>query len=122
MITVAGVKDVFREGMAGGWQVIDAGQLSQDSEVECDVVIIGSGAGGGTSAEILSAAGLSVIVVEEGPLRTSNDFSMDERQAYRDLYQEGAARSSDDGAIMILQGRSVGGSTTVNWTSSFRTP
>ncbi len=122
MIEVAGIADRFREGMAAGWRVIDAGSLRQDTDVECDVVIIGSGAGGGTSAEILSAAGLSVVIVEEGPLRTSNDFSMDERSAYRELYQEGAARSSDDGAIMILQGRSVGGSTTVNWTSSFRTP
>ena len=39
----------------------------------------------------------------------------------RDLYQAAAARPSD-GAITMLQGRSVGGSTTVNWTSSFRTP
>ena len=40
----------------------------------------------------------------------------------RELYQEGAARATSDGAIAVLQGRSVGGSTTVNWTSSFRTP
>ena len=38
------------------------------------------------------------------------------------LYQEGGARATSDGAIAVLQGRSVGGSTTVNWTSSFRTP
>jgi choline dehydrogenase-like flavoprotein len=38
------------------------------------------------------------------------------------LYQESAARKTRDKAINILQGRTVGGSTTVNWTSSFRTP
>ena len=47
---------------------------------------------------------------------------MRESEAYRDLYQESAARKTADKAINILQGRCVGGGTTVNWTSSFRTP
>jgi choline dehydrogenase-like flavoprotein len=71
---------------------------------------------------VLTQAGLDVVLIEEGPLRTSRDFRLDERTAYRDLYQEGAARATKDGSMIILQGRSVGGSTTVNWTSSFRTP
>jgi choline dehydrogenase-like flavoprotein len=92
------------------------------AEIECDVVIVGSGAGGGIAAEILTRAGLSVYVIEEGPLRTATDFKMNEKQAYADLYQEVAGRQTKDKAIQILQGRAVGGSTTVNWTSSFRTP
>jgi len=56
-------------------------------------------------------------------LHTSDSFKdMDEARAYRELYQEAAARATSDGAISILQGRAVGGSTTVNWSSSFRTP
>ena len=47
---------------------------------------------------------------------------MREADAYRDLYQESAARKTADKAINIYQGRCVGGGTTVNWTSSFRTP
>ena len=47
---------------------------------------------------------------------------MREREAYPELYQESAARKTRDKAINILQGRCVGGGTTVNWTSSFRTP
>ena len=87
------------------------------------MAIIGSGAGGGVAAEILSLAGLKVLLLEEGALRTSDSFKdMDEGRALRELYQEGAARATSDGAIAVLQGRSVGGSTTVNWTSSFRTP
>ena len=85
-------------------------------------MIIGTGAGGGTAGEILSKAGLKVILVEEGPLKSSNKFDMQESSAYSDLYQEGMARGSKDGAFTIMQGRCVGGSTTVNWTSSFRTP
>ncbi len=63
-----------------------------------------------------------MILVEEGPLRTARDFRMNEAEAYPDLYQDSAARKTRDKAINILQGRCVGGSTTVNWTSSFRTP
>ncbi len=91
-------------------------------QIDCDVVIVGSGAGGGVTAEILAASGLAVVIVEEGPLRSSRDFDMREATAYPALYQESAARKTRDKAIGILQGRCVGGSTTVNWTSSFRTP
>jgi len=93
-----------------------------EKQIDCDVVIIGSGAGGGISAEILSRSGLKVVIVEEGPLRTAVDFKMQEKIAYADLYQEVAGRQTMDKGIHILQGRTVGGSTTVNWTSSFRTP
>lgn len=122
MIEIRDIKDFFAEGVDSGWKVVHAGQLRRDEALDCDVVIVGTGAGGGTAAEILVQAGLDVVLIEEGPLRTTRDFRLDERTAYRDLYQEGAARTSKDASITILQGRSVGGSTTVNWTSSFRTP
>jgi choline dehydrogenase-like flavoprotein len=116
------VPDLFREGLARGWKTYNASQLEQDLTLEADVAIIGSGAGGGTTAEILSAAGYKVLLIEEGPLKTSSDFKMLEDQAYTSLYQEGIGRMSKDGAITILQGRAVGGTTLINWTSSFRTP
>jgi choline dehydrogenase-like flavoprotein len=47
---------------------------------------------------------------------------MQESWAYPALYQEHGNRATEDLSVMILQGRSVGGGTTVNWTSSFRTP
>ena len=79
-------------------------------------------AGGVDGGDPLARAGLRVVIVEEGPLRTSRDFRMLESQAYPELYQESAARKTADKSINILQGRCVGGGTTVNWTSSFRTP
>jgi len=118
----AQIPDPIEAGLKRGWKVIDASTLDQDQRLEADVVIVGSGAGGGISAEILARSGLSVIVVEEGPLKSSRDFKMREADAYPQLYQESAARKTSDKAINILQGRAVGGSTTVNWTSSFRTP
>ncbi len=101
---------------------IDLGQPQSITQDRFDLVIIGSGAGGGVAAEILSQSGLRVAIVEEGPLKTQQDFKLNEASAYPDLYQEAASRKTIDKSIAILQGRSVGGSTTVNWTSSFRTP
>ncbi|MCD6060952.1 MAG: oxidoreductase, family [Moraxellaceae bacterium] len=122
MTEIKGIKDFFAEGIEQGWKAQHAGLLKKSESVECDVVIIGTGAGGGTAAEIFALAGLDVVMIEEGPLRTSRDFRLDERTAYQDLYQEGGGRASKDGSMTILQGRAVGGSTTINWTSSFRTP
>lgn len=114
--------DPVAEGIAGGWKTYDASQLNQDLELEADVAILGTGAGGGIAAEVLSQAGLKVVLVEEGPLKTSGDFTLEERQAYPDMYQESASRKTKDKAINVLQGKCVGGGTTVNWTSSFDTP
>ncbi len=116
------IKDPIKEGLAAGWAVIDAATLERDLEIEADVAIIGSGAGGGVTAEILAQAGLKVAIIEEGPLASSTDFRMREREAYPQLYQESAGRQTLDKSITILQGRCVGGGTTINWTSSFRTP
>jgi choline dehydrogenase-like flavoprotein len=116
------IPDPIAAGLAQGWKVIDASTLAADRTLEADVVVVGSGAGGGVTAEILALSGLSVIIVEEGALKSSKDFKMREAEAYPSLYQESAARTTKDKAIKILQGRTVGGSTTVNWTSSFRTP
>ena len=107
------MRDPFLEGMSQGWQVIDASRLVADRELEADVAIVGSGAGGGIAAEILAKAGLKVAIIEEGPLKTSTDFKLREADAYPQLYQESAARKTKDKAINILQGRCVGGSTTV---------
>lgn len=116
------IQDPIAQGLAAGWKVIDGRRLEQDLTLQADVVIVGTGAGGGTAADLCSRAGLKVVMVEEGPLRSSSDFRMLEAEAYPQLYQESAARKTADKAINILQGRAVGGSTTVNWTSSFRTP
>jgi choline dehydrogenase-like flavoprotein len=113
--------DPILEGLASGWKV-SRGSQGLPQELQCDVVIVGSGAGAGITAELMAKAGLDVVIVEEGPLKTSTDFRQLESEAYPSLYQESAARKTADKAITILQGRCVGGSTTVNWTSSFRTP
>ncbi len=119
---MSGLPDPVRQGLRQGWKVYGGSHVPLPAHLECDVAIIGTGAGGGITAELLTKAGLDVVMVEEGPLKTSSDFRQLESDAYPALYQESAARKTADKAINILQGRCVGGSTTVNWTSSFRTP
>lgn len=116
------ISDPIRDGLRRGWQVLGGAYGEVPPHIECDVAIVGSGAGAGITAELLAKAGLRVVLIEEGPLHSSSDFKQLESAAYPALYQESAARKTADKAINILQGRCVGGSTTVNWTSSFRTP
>lgn len=97
-------------------------EIEADREIDCDVCIIGSGAGGSVLAEQLVARGLSVVMLEEGGYHTRREFDLRESTAFPNLYQELGNRTTDDLSISILQGRSVGGGTTVNWCSSFRTP
>jgi choline dehydrogenase-like flavoprotein len=119
---MSSLPDPIREGLQRGWKVHGGPHAPLPAQITCDVAIVGSGAGAGITAELLTAAGLNVVIVEEGPLRSSSDFRQLESDAYAQLYQESNGRKTADKAIAILQGRSVGGSTTVNWTSSFRTP
>ena len=114
--------DPIKEGLARGWKVLGGAHGALPPSITCDVAIIGSGAGAGITAELLTKAGLKVVIIEEGQLKSSSDFKQREPEAYASLYQEAAGRQTKDKGITILQGRSVGGTTTVNWTSSFRTP
>ena len=81
---------------------INAALFSSDQQFDADIVIIGSGAGGGIAAEQLTLAGFNVLLLEEGAWYTRDDFVMQERWAYPNLYQEGAARKTRDQAIGIL--------------------
>ncbi len=108
-----------------GSGIVDGAAITASGGLErsVDVCIVGSGAGGGVLAAQLTAAGHEVVVLEEGGHYTRRDFARpDERWSYPHLYQERGARSTNDLGITILQGRAVGGTTVVNWTTCFRTP
>ncbi|MFT7519211.1 MAG: choline dehydrogenase-like flavoprotein [Kiritimatiellia bacterium] len=103
-------------------EILGAAQISADIDVSCDVAIVGTGAGGAVLAAGLAEAGLKVVMIEAGPYVTRQDFTLQESQSLPLMYQESGARSTTNKAITVLQGRAVGGSTAVNWTSCFRTP
>ncbi len=97
-------------------------RVGGDVALECDVCVVGSGAGGGTAAAVLAAAGLDVIVLEAGGHYEAADFDGDELSAYRRFYEGAAALTTSDGGIGLLAGCCLGGTTLVNYTTSFRTP
>jgi choline dehydrogenase-like flavoprotein len=83
-------------------------------ELECDVLIIGSGAAGGTLAGTLSEnTSLSIIVLEKGGYFTREAFNQREWDM-QVLYAERGTRTTEDGAIPVRGGECVGGGTTVN--------
>jgi choline dehydrogenase-like flavoprotein len=99
-----------------------AGELTAPLTLKPDVMIVGSGSGGAVLAARLAEAGAKVLLLEEGGHYTKEDFNLREDWAFPHLYQDHGTRATADVGFTILQGRSIGGGTTVNWTTSFRTP
>jgi len=96
--------------------------IAGDAVMDADVVVVGTGAGGGTVAGVLAAAGLDVVVLEKGGYRNEADFTHLESDAYESMYLDGALGSTADGGVLMLAGSTLGGGTVVNYTASFATP
>ncbi len=89
--------------------------------LEADVVVVGSGAGGGVIAAELAQAGREVVVLEAGGYFNEADFNQLELWAMQNLYRGGGPTLTEDGSMTLLAGANLGGGTTVNWTNSLRT-
>jgi choline dehydrogenase-like flavoprotein len=92
-----------------------------DLVLEADVVIVGSGAGGGTIAGTLAQAGKDVVILEAGGYYNEADFNQLELWAYQNLYRAGGVSATANGQVAIMAGSNLGGGTTVNWTNCLRT-
>jgi choline dehydrogenase-like flavoprotein len=82
-----------------------------------DVVVVGSGAGGGVVAGELAGRGRDVLLLELGPHLTAADFTRWEAKATHDLWWPVRFALVDGGAggvVTLIGGRCVGGSTTIN--------
>ncbi|KAG0210959.1 hypothetical protein BGX28_008667 [Mortierella sp. GBA30] len=94
----------------------------QGLELSVDVVIVGSGAGGGVMAAELSKAGKRVLVIEKGHHYAQSELSLVQADGFDKLYENGASLASSDGAVTVLAGSTWGGGTTVNWCASLQLP
>lgn len=104
-------------------QLIDGASLPDGEELECDVVIVGSGAGGAPLADELAARGLAVLIVEEGPYFSRQDFTGRPLDMMKKAYRRGGLTVAfGNTAIPIPVGRGVGGTTLINSGTCFRTP
>ncbi|MEI6407760.1 MAG: GMC family oxidoreductase [Bacteroidota bacterium] len=96
--------------------------LNPSSNIRCEVLIIGSGAGGGVAASRFAKAGNEVVIVEKGPWIPESAMSNLEAEMVSQLYEERGALSSADGAMTVFAGACLGGGTTINWQACIKTP
>jgi choline dehydrogenase-like flavoprotein len=104
-----------------------AGSLGQTDPVgdgeECDVVIVGSGAGGAVAAATLAEAGLDVIVLEAGESFNRDSYPEEPLDAIARLYRDGGLTIAEGRPpIPVPVARTVGGTTVVNSGTCFRAP
>ena len=81
--------------------------VQRDTTLSCDVVIVGSGAGGGAAAGVLAGAGLDVIVIESGDYYDDRDFDGSEFGAFTRYYM-GAPVATHDQSVALLAGSCLG--------------
>jgi choline dehydrogenase-like flavoprotein len=102
-------------------------QYRPDDEV--DFVIVGSGAAGGVVAKELSTAGFRVVVLEQGPWRTEQDFVHDEIKIFNqnlltnhpDVSPHTFRKTEQEKAktqFALMYGRGVGG-TSVHFSANY---
>ncbi len=90
--------------------------------ISCEVLIVGSGAGGGLAAGMLADAGKDVVLLEKGSYINEEGFTDNEWDMVTQLYDRGGALATNDGGVTVFAGSCLGGGTTVNWNGSFATP
>jgi choline dehydrogenase-like flavoprotein len=104
-------------------RIVDARTLHRDEELEVDVVVVGTGAGGAPVAKQLAARGHAVAMIEEGSYFTRADFQGRALDRQRRLYiDHGFTVTVGNAVIPVPLGRTVGGTTTVNSGTCYRTP
>ena len=91
-----------------------------EGDLECDVVVIGTGAGGAVVGRELAERGHAVLFVEEGEHYRRDAFDGSLLRAHQRFYR--AAASVGNVVMPIFIGRLVGGSTAINGGTCFRTP
>ncbi|KAI8146689.1 hypothetical protein BJV82DRAFT_599460 [Fennellomyces sp. T-0311] len=85
-----------------------------------DVIVVGSGAGGGVCAAELSKAGYSVLVLEKGKYYHESEFVLNERTGFINLLDEAGFLITEDGKAQVLAGSTFGGGTAINWCASLK--
>ncbi len=104
-------------------QILPAGEQGGDVELECEAVVVGTGAGGAPVAAELASRGVAVLMLEEGRYHGRADFRGRPVPAMREMYRAaGATIAYGNTAIPVPVGRAVGGTTLINSGTCFRTP
>jgi choline dehydrogenase-like flavoprotein len=82
-----------------------------------DVIVVGSGAGGGVVAGELAERGRRVLLIEAGPYKTAADYMRWEARATHEIWWPIAFAeppAPDQPPVLMFRGRCVGGTTAIN--------
>jgi choline dehydrogenase-like flavoprotein len=90
---------------------------------DCEVAIVGSGAGGAVAAAMLAEAGLDVLVLEAGDHYNRDNYPGGRLEAITELYREaGLTIAEGRPPIPVPVAKVVGGTTVINSGTCFRAP
>ncbi len=104
-------------------RITAAASLGPDATLECDVVVVGTGAGGAPMAKALADRGLAVLMIEEGEYFDRSAFTGRPMEMIQKLYRRsGVTVALGNTAIPIPLGKGVGGTTLINSGTCFRAP
>jgi choline dehydrogenase-like flavoprotein len=91
--------------------------------LECDVCVVGAGAGGAVVAAELAEGGARVVLLEQGPYHDADRFSARVPEMLASLYRDaGQTITIGNPPIVMPLGSGLGGTTLVNSGTCFRTP
>ncbi|KAG8528919.1 uncharacterized protein KY384_006608 [Bacidia gigantensis] len=110
-----------KPGHGHQYSFIQFPQSDEYETLETDVVIVGSGCGGGVAAKNLAEAGHKVIVCEKAYHWGPEHLPMSQQDSMVHLFQNAGMISSDDGSVTCIAGGAFGGGGTVNWSASLQT-
>jgi choline dehydrogenase-like flavoprotein len=94
-----------------------SGPLAIDgpTSLTCDVLVIGTGAGGASVAATLAEAGRDVLMLEEGPYIAADQASPDLSESIPAMWRGGGLTATLGAApIAFAEGRCAGGGTEIN--------
>ena len=102
--------------------IVQGRDITGDRIETADVCVVGSGAGGAVAAKELAEAGRTVVVLEAGPHHDPSEFTGNEKEMLPRLFWDAGMRGTNDGSMLVYQGRGLGGSTVHNLCYAVRTP
>lgn len=108
--------------------IIEGYQVSRNFKIRCDVLVIGSGAGGAVVAKELAEQGFDVAVIEEGFMPECDKLGGDMLSVTPELYRDAGMTFTvspiglGQPSVLLPTGVALGGTTVVNEGTCFRTP
>ncbi|KAI9166899.1 Long-chain-alcohol oxidase FAO2 [Paramyrothecium foliicola] len=106
----------WKAGLAYEYNFLQFSSNDEPQVLTTDVVVVGSGCGGGVCAKNLAEAGHDVLVVDKGYYFPPAHLPMTQAAGAQYLYDHGGVyRSEGAGGAALVAGGAWGGGGTVNW-------